>query len=223
MKNTKKTVYLCLALLVPVFLILFFTIFASSAHKLPVFFAYDSTETERGYIITDAHTIPAYTLTDQNGAIFKSTAYDSCFKVYDFVFTRCGSICPKMTTQMIRVQEAFKHDKDVVLISLTVDPEHDSSEVLQQYAKEYNAIPGKWYFLTGEKDSIYTLGQRQFFLTAKQNEEDLTDFLHSERIVLVDKNGWIRGYYNGTEEKEVDRLIIELKVLQKIERDAKRK
>lgn len=223
MKNTKKTVYLCLALLVPVFLILFFTIFASSRHKLPVFFAYDSTKTDRGYVITDAHTIPDYTLIDQNGAVFNSTAYDSCFKVYDFVFTRCGSICPKMTTQMIRVQEAFKHDKDIVLISLTVDPQHDSSEVLKQYAKEYNAIPGKWFFLTGEKDSIYTLGQRQFFLTAKQNEEDLTDFLHSERIVLVDKNGWIRGYYTGTEEKEVDRLITEIKVLQKIERDAKRK
>ncbi|ABG59463.1 SCO family protein [Cytophaga hutchinsonii] len=223
MNTTKKTVYLCLALLVPVFLIFLFTFFARTQHTLPVYFAYDSTETERGYIITDAHRIPAYTLTDQNGDAFKSTAYDSSFKVYDFVFTRCGSICPEMTTQMIRVQEAFKHDKDVVLISLTVDPEHDSSEVLQRYAKQYNAIPGKWYFLTGEKDTIYTLGQRQFFLTAKQNEEDLTDFLHSERIVLVDKNGWIRGYYTGTNEKDVDRLITELKVLQKIERDAKRK
>jgi len=223
MKNTKKTVYLCLALIVPVFLIFLFTFFASTQHTLPVYFAYDSTETERGYIITDAHKIPPYKLTDQTGAEFNSTAFDSSFKVYDFVFTRCGSICPQMTTQMIRVQEAFKNDADVVLISLTVDPEHDTSEVLQQYAKQYQAIPGKWYFLTGAKDSIYTLGQREFFLTAKQNEDDLTDFLHSERIVLVDKNGWVRGYYKGTEEKDVDRLITELKVLQKIERDAKRK
>ncbi len=223
MNTTKKTVYLCLALLVPVFLILLFTFFASTQHTLPVYFAYDSTETERGYIITDAHKIPPYTLTDQTGAEFNSTKFDSSFKVYDFVFTRCGSICPQMTTQLIRVQEAFKNDPDVVLISLTVDPEHDTSEVLQQYAKQYQAIPGKWFFLTGEKDSIYTLGQREFYLTAKQNEEDLTDFLHSERIVLVDKNGWIRGYYKGTEEKDVDRLITELKVLQKIERDAKRK
>lgn len=223
MNNTKKTVYLCLALLVPVFLILFFTIFASSRHKLPVFFAYDSIETERGYIITDAHTIPSYKLTDQTGAEFNSITYDSSFKVYDFIFTRCGATCPKMSTQMIRVQEAFKHDKDIVMISLSVDPDHDSSEVLAQYAKQYNAIPGKWFFLTGAKDSIYTLGQREFFLTTKQNDEDLTDFLHSERLILVDKKGWIRGYYNGTEEKEVDRLITELKVLQKIERDAKRK
>ncbi|MGN6645765.1 MAG: SCO family protein [Cytophaga sp.] len=222
MKNTKKTVYLCLALLAPVFLILFFTIFASSRHKLPVFFAYDSIETERGYVITDAHTIPAYKLIDQTGAEFNSTNYDSCFKVYDFIFTRCGSICPDMTTQLIRVQEAFKNDKDIVLISLSVDPEHDTSQVLQHYATKYNAIPGKWFFLTGAKDSIYTLGQREFFLTAKQNEEDLTDFLHSDKVVLVDKKGWIRGYYDGTEEKDVDRLITELKVLQKIERDAKR-
>jgi protein SCO1/2 len=221
MKNTKKTVYLCLALLGPVFLIFMFTFFARTQHKLPVFFAYDSVKTEREYIITDAHKIPDYKLIDQDGAVFNSKTVDNDFKVYDFVFTRCGSICPQMTTQLIRVQEAFKDDKDVVLLSLTVDPEYDTPEVLKAYAKTYNAIPGKWYFLTGEKDSIYTLGQRQFFLTAKQNEEDLTDFLHSERMVLVDKNGWIRGYYNGIEEKEVDRLIIELKVLQKIERDAK--
>lgn len=222
MKNTKKTVYLSLALLGPVFLIFMFTFFARTQHKLPVFFAYDSIKTDREYVITDAHTIPSYKLIDQNGAVFDSKTVDADFKVYDFVFTRCEGICPKMTTQLIRVQEAFKDDKDVVLLTLTVDPENDTPEVLKAYAKTYNAIPGKWYFLTGEKDSIYTLGQRQFFLTAKQNEADLTDFLHSEKMVLVDKKGWIRGYYNGTEEKEVDRLIIELKVLQKIERDAKR-
>jgi Uncharacterized protein SCO1/SenC/PrrC, involved in biogenesis of respiratory and photosynthetic systems len=222
MKNTKKTVYLSLALLGPVFLIFMFTFFARTQHKLPVFFAYDSIKTEREYVITDAHTIPSYKLIDQNGEVFDSKTVDADFKVYDFVFTRCEGICPKMTTQLIRVQEAFKDDKDVVLLTLTVDPENDTPEVLKAYAKTYNAIPGKWYFLTGEKDSIYTLGQRQFFLTAKQNEADLTDFLHSEKMVLVDKKGWIRGYYNGTEEKEVDRLIIELKVLQKIERDAKR-
>jgi protein SCO1/2 len=222
MKFPKKTVYLCLALFVPVFLILIFINFASSSHTLPVFFAYDSTETERGYIITDAHTIPHYQLTDQTGALFNSVTQDSKFKVYDFIFTRCGGICPQMTSQLVRVQEAFKNDKDVVLISMSVDPENDSSEVLMHYASEYKAIPGKWFFLTGKKDSIYTLGQNQFFLTAKQNENDLTDFLHSDKVVLVDKKGWIRGYYNGTEEKDVDRLITEIKVLQKIERDGRK-
>jgi protein SCO1 len=221
MNSTRKTVYLCLALLLPVFLIFLFTFFASTRHKLPVFFAYDSIKTEREYVITDAHTLPNYTLIDQNGAPFDSRTIDTCFKVYDFVFTRCESICPRMSTQMIRVQEAFKNNLDVVLVTLTVDPEHDSSEVLKQYAKTYKAIPGKWYFLTGEKDSIYTLGQREFFLTTKQNDADLTDFLHSEKIVLVDKKGWIRGYYNGTSEHDIDRLITEIKVLQRIERDAK--
>ena len=219
MKISKKTVYLCLALLVPVFLILFFISFASTRHKLPVYFAYDSTETQKGYVVTDAHTIPDFQLQDQAGNIFKNSTHADQFKVYDFVFTRCGGICPKMTTQLVRVQEAFKNDKDVVLITMSVDPENDTSEVLMYYAKEYKAIPGKWYFLTGSKDSIYDLGQKQFFLTAKQNELDRTDFLHSDKVVLVDKKGWIRGYYNGTEEKEVDRLITEIKVLKKIERD----
>lgn len=222
MNTTKKIVYLSLALLIPIFLIFLFSVFAHTQHKLPVFFPYDSIKTDRDYVITDAHKIPDYKLVDQNGAIFDSKRVDSCFKVYDFVFTRCESICPKMSSQLVRVQEAFKEDKDVVLLSLSVDPEYDTPEVLKLYSKTYNATPGVWYFLTGEKDSIYTLGQKQFFLTAKQNEEDLTDFLHSEKIVLVDKNGWIRGYYNGTDEFEVDRLIIELKVLKKIEEDAKK-
>lgn len=221
MNTTKKIVYLGLALMIPIFLILIFTFFAHTHHKLPVFFAYDSIKTDREYVITDAHKIPDYKLTDQNGSIFDSRSVDTYFKVYDFVFTRCEGICPKMSSQMVRIQEAFKDDKEVVLLSLTVDPEYDTPEVLKHYAKEYNAIPGKWFFLTGEKDSIYTLGQRQFYLTTKQNEEDLTDFLHSERMVLVDKHGWIRGYYNGTDEFEVDRLIIELKVLQSIEQNAK--
>ena len=222
MKTYKKTVYLTLALAVPVFLILFFISFASSRHTLPVYFAYDSTKTDKGYVITEAAVIPDFQLTDQSGLIFNSTSQEGKIKVYDFIFTRCQDICPKMTSQLVRVQEAFKGDSDVVLMSLTVDPRHDSTDVLMSYANRFNAIKGKWYFLTGPKDSIYTLGQRHFYLTAKQNEKDLTDFLHSEKVVLVDKNGWIRGYYTGTDEKEIDRLITEVKVLQKIERDGQR-
>lgn len=216
MKLTKKTVFLSIIFMIPVFLVLFFGLFGKSRHQLPVYFATDSVETKAGFEITEALSIPDFTLLDQDSNTFSSSQVASKIKVYDFVFTRCGGICPQMTSNLTRVQEYFKADTDVVLISLTVDPGYDNASVLRAYADKYKAVPGKWYFLTGSKDSIYNLGQSHFYLTAKQNEVDPTDFLHSEKIVLVDDKGWIRGYYNGTKEDEIDRLITEVKVLQKI-------
>jgi protein SCO1/2 len=202
--------------MIPVFLVFIFGVFGKSRHQLPVYFATDSIQTKAGYKITEALTIPDFKFIDQDSIIFTSSKVAGKVKVFDFVFTRCGGICPQMTSNLTRVQEYFKEDSSIVLISLTVDPGYDNASVLRAYANKYKAIPGKWYFLTGSKDSIYQLGQNHFYLTAKQNEEDPSDFLHSEKVVLVDEKGWIRGYYNGTKEEEIDRLITEIKVLQKI-------
>lgn len=216
MKLTKKTVFLSVIFLSPVFLVFIFGVLGKSRHHLPVFFATDSVQTNAGYEITEALIIPEFSLLDQDSTIFSSSKVASKIKVYDFVFTRCGGICPQMTSNLTRVQEYFKDDSSIVLVSFTVDPGYDNASVLRAYANKYNAVPGKWYFLTGSKDSIYSLGQNHFYLTAKQNELDPTDFLHSEKVVLVDEKGWIRGYYNGTKEEEIDRLITEIKVLKKI-------
>jgi len=202
--------------MIPVFLVFIFGVLGKSRHQLPVFFATDSVETKAGYQITEALTIPDFSFIDQDSTTFTSSKVAGKIKVYDFVFTRCGGICPQMTNNLTRVQEYFKDDSAIVLISLTVDPGYDNASVLRAYADKYKAIPNKWYFLTGSKDSIYKLGQDHFYLTAKQNEVDPTDFLHSEKVVLVDEKGWIRGYYNGTKEDEIDRMITEIKVLQKI-------
>ncbi|MCU0416842.1 MAG: SCO family protein [Cytophagaceae bacterium] len=216
MKITKKTVFLSIIFMIPVFLLIAFGIFGKSRHRLPVFFALDSIQTSAGYQVTAAETIPNFQLTDQDNQPFTWSSHQQKIKVVDFVFTRCGGICPKMTRHLTRVQEYFREDSSVVLVSLTVDPGYDTVSILKQYADQYQAQKKKWYFLTGSKDSIYKLGQQHFYLTTKQNELDPTDFLHSEKIVLVDQNGWIRGYYNGTSEEEIDRLITEIKVLQKI-------
>jgi protein SCO1/2 len=217
---SKKTGILLTLFMVPVFIIFMFTILGKSHHRLPVFFAYDSIQVDGEYKVTDAQTIPDFKFINYNLDTIRGRQFSNKIRVFDFVFTTCGGICPQMTKQLSRAQEFVRNDSNVVFISFTVDPAYDSPQVLAKYAQKYEAMPN-WYFLTGSKDSIYHLGQNAFYLTTKQNEKDPLDFLHSNKLILVDQNGWIRGYYNGTEEKEVDRLVTEIKVLQHISKENK--
>ena len=215
-----KIITLSLLMILPVGVIFFISNFGKNRFKLPVYFAEDSVATEGGrYKITEAYTVPDFNLIDNEGQTINQKQLRGYIYVADFFFTRCGSICPKMSTQLTRVQEVFSKDTMVKIVSFTVDPKNDTVEVLQKYAKEYGAIKGKWRFATGAKDSIYTLAQKGYFITAMEDTAHPVDFIHSDKLVLVDKNGWIRGYYNGTDLKEVDKLITEIKVLQEIYAD----
>jgi protein SCO1/2 len=122
-----------------------------------------------------------------------------------------------MTSQLQRVQEAFINNPEVVIMSYTVDPKNDTVEALQNYAEQYGAIKGKWYLMTGEKENIYRLAKKGYYVTAKEDNvqsANLEDkFVHTDKFVLVDKKGHIRGFYNGTDPKEVEKLILEIKVL----------
>jgi protein SCO1/2 len=212
-----KIVILALLMIMPVGVIFFISNFGKNRYKLNVYFAEDSVITEGGqYKITQAYSVPNFNLIDQDGNQITQKQLKGEIYVADFFFTRCGSICPKMSTQLTRVQEAFSKDSTVKIVSFTVDSNYDSVMVLQKYAKEYGAIRGKWRFVTGSKDSIYALAQKGYFITAMEDTAHPLDFIHSDKLVLVDKKGWIRGYYNGTDYKEVDKLITEIKVLQDI-------
>lgn len=162
-------------------------------------------------------TVPGFRLTNQDGGITDSTTVKGKIHVASFFFTRCGTICPKISSQLTRVQDVFRDKPDIIFLSFSVDPEHDKPEQLKAYAKRYEAIPGKWYFLTGDKAQIYTLAQHGYFLPVVDHgvsygKPDET-FIHSEKLVLVDKAGNIRGFYDGTDKKDVDRLILEMRVL----------
>lgn len=162
-------------------------------------------------------TVPGFRLINQDGAITDSSAVNGKIHVAAFFFTRCGTICPKISSELTRVQDVFRERTEIIFLSFSVDPEHDQPEQLKQYAKRYEAIPGKWYFLTGDKAQIYTLAQRGYFLPVVDHgvsygKPDET-FIHSEKLVLVDKVGHIRGFYDGTDKKDVDRLILEMRVL----------
>ncbi len=127
--------------------------------------------------------------------------------VANFFFISCPTICPEMMDNLQTVQNAFYDDDVVKIISHTVDPEHDTVQALREYAIKHDAKPGKWYLVTGNRDSIYHMARWGYFVTAEQGSGPPTGFVHSPNLVLVDKKGRLRGYYDGTEKKEVKQLV----------------
>jgi protein SCO1/2 len=169
--------------------------------------------------VGQGHKIGAFSFTNQDGQ--QTGLKDVKGKVFvaEYFFTTCQTICPRMNDQMQRVQLAFKDENNFKILSFTVNPEVDSVGQLKRYADEHNAIPGKWHFLTGDKTKLYEAARKYFFLLKKsevENQGDVgTDFIHTNNFVLIDKEQRIRGYYDGTNPKEVDKLIKDAKLILK--------
>ena|SRR6218665_307827 len=163
------------------------------------------------------HHIQEFQLTDQNNKPFGSKELKGKVYVAEYFFTTCGTICPIMNTQMQRVQEKLSGNKNFNIVSITVDPEHDTPEVLKTYGQLHEAKNNQWHFLTGEKAKLYSLARRSFFLLKPaevRNQGDVgSDFIHTNYFVLVDKDAQIRGYYDGTDEHTVTTLIEDIEVL----------
>lgn len=161
------------------------------------------------------HTIPDFSFTNQDGATITQEYVSGKIYVTNFFFSRCRGICPKMATNMQLLQESYKNDSDIVLLSHSVSPEADSVQVLKQYAKDNKVEYGKWNLLTGDKSKIYQLAKREYFAGDSIGYYQTgNEFLHTENFILVDKHRRIRGVYNGTLLLEIDRIkndIIALK------------
>ena len=154
------------------------------------------------------HQIPNFSFTNQDNQTVTEKTVDGKIYVANFIFTRCGSICPKMTANMGILQKKFKEDKDVIFLSHSVTPEMDSVAALRRYANQKGIISGKWHLLTGNKDEIYRLAKQQYFAGDSLGYyQTCNEFLHTENFILVDKHRRIRGVYNGTLPIEMDRLI----------------
>lgn len=229
MTTTRKAGILLATLLVPALLYLFLRFGTQNHYTLPRYLPkIDSARSEplmgkvtlpdgRQIIDTVYNRIPPFRLIDQDGKAVDESVVKGKIYVASFFFTRCGTICPKISSQLTRVQDIFRTRNELVFLSHSVDPEHDRPEQLKEYAKRYEAIPGKWYFLTGSKADIYDLALHGYYLPVvdagvKEGKPDET-FIHSEKLVLVDKDGIVRGFYDGTDKKDVDRLILEIRVL----------
>ncbi|MDB6171740.1 MAG: hypothetical protein JWL59_1051 [Chthoniobacteraceae bacterium] len=159
--------------------------------------------------------LPDFSLIERTGRPVTSAELRGKVWVADFFYTSCPGPCPMMTSRLSEIHKATRDEKDVSLVSISTDPSKDTPDVLKQYAAKFGADE-RWLFLTGEKESIYTLANKGFKLSV--SDEDGTErepVTHSTKLVLVDRNGTVRGFYDSQTEEETQKLIQDIKRLLK--------
>jgi len=162
------------------------------------------------------HKIPQFSFVNQNGKIITNNTYKGKIYIADFFFTTCPGICPKLTKSMNNLQKTYKNDDSIMLLSHTVMPWVDNVDKLKIYSIENSVNPKKWHLVTGDKDALYSIARNGYFADedfAKTKDED--EFIHTENFVLVDKEGYIRGVYNGTIAIDMQRLKRHIEILRK--------
>jgi protein SCO1/2 len=160
------------------------------------------------------HKVADFKLINQNGDTITQENYKDKIYVADFFFTRCMTICPVMTNNIGKLQDVFINDDDVMFLSHSVTPVIDSISVLRAYADKKGVIDSKWNITTGDKKHIYKLARKSYFAVLDEGDGGLQDFVHTENFVLVDKKRQIRGFYDGTDNEDIQRLIADIRILQ---------
>ena len=166
--------------------------------------------------VSKYHKISDFELINQNGQKITQEFYNNKIYVADFFFTTCQDICPIMTKNMYRLQEELKNDNDILFLSHTVIPEVDTVEQLKKYSIENKVNDSKWNLVTGDKKQIYDLA-RKSYLAVEDTEYGEFDMIHTENFMLIDKKSQIRGFYDGTDDLEIDRLLSDIEILKKID------
>ena len=215
-----KVLAIGVVLVMPVFFLLVFQPLGKiprpkSPHKMFAVGAKESVN-EKGEKVVDSiyKVIPDYKFQTQSGDSLELDSLHGNIYVADFFFATCPGICPKLSNSLERVQQAFSKETNFKIISFSVDPAKDSVLALRRYAAMHNAVPGKWYFLRGSKTDIFDLANKGFSITAKDDEDGGPEaFIHSEKLVLVDQNGNIRGYYSGVDSNRVNQLMGDIVLL----------
>jgi protein SCO1/2 len=162
---------------------------------------------------TSYHTVPGFEFINQLGEKVTEEKIKGKIYVADYFFTTCQSICPVMSNQMERVAEHFKHEPSVMFLSHTVNPEEDSVNVLKTYAEQHHADPRRWQFLTGNKKALYELARKGYLLNAEEGNGGADDFIHTQNFALVDKERHLRGFYDGTDSTDMNRMIKDIEML----------
>jgi protein SCO1 len=157
--------------------------------------------------ISKYHTITDFKLTNQNGKTITQKDYEGKIYVADFFFTTCGSICPKMTTNLAEIQKEFLHNPKVMLLSHSVLPDIDDVPVLKGYAKLNGVNDSKWNLVTGDKKEIYALARKSYLAVKQGKPNELYDMVHTENFVLIDSKKRVRGFYDGTKKENIEKLI----------------
>jgi protein SCO1/2 len=161
------------------------------------------------------HYVPDFKFINQEGKTITQKNLDGSVYVADYFFTTCQSICPIMSNEMELLAKHFEGNSQVKFISHTVNPENDSVPVLADYAKAHHANPNQWYLVTGDKKQLYELARKGYFLNTEDGDGGPNDFIHTQNFALVDKYKHIRGFYDGTNHKEMENLIEDIEILLK--------
>ncbi len=226
MKNNKRVGFIAAVIVVALFPVAFFLVFNYlNKHRptletdkcLPIYGPKEPFKSkdyrDRDIIDTAYFKVPPFSFLDQNGDTVTEAIMNGKVTVVDFFFTTCKSICIDMTSNLHLVQDKFVTDKDVLILSHTVDPETDSVKQLFNYSVEKDVNSRMWRLLTGDKKELYKQARNGYFITAMQGDGGPTDFIHDQKFVLIDKERRIRGYYDGTDKKSVDQMIKDIQML----------
>ena len=180
----------------------------NSSRKLPIM-------GERDFVNGDSvfHTIPDFAFINQDSLPITNKTYEGKIYITDFFFTTCPTICPVMKKQMLRVYEKYKENTKIGILSHTIDPRHDSVQVLKEYATRLGINGNMWNFVTGDKSKIYKLGEKSYYITAGEDSTAAGGIIHSGAFILVDTKRRVRGIYDGTKETDVTKLIKDMQVL----------
>lgn len=198
--------------LVYIFFLIFILSCKVNKKRLPYFDSYDFSPKWNSV----NHKIPKFEFINQNGDTIRNNDYAGKIYVADFFFTTCPGICPKLTKHMKILEDLYSKNDEIKFLSHTVMPWHDSVSVLNEYGKRYDIESKKWNLVTGDKEEIYRVARDGYFAdNSFKTQESVNEFIHSENFYLIDKNGKIRGVYNGTLEIEIERLKRHIKTLEK--------
>lgn len=161
------------------------------------------------------HKIADFSLINQNGKTITQETYKNKIYVADFFFTTCQTICPIMTDHMYFIQKELQDDTDVMILSHTVTPEIDSVAQLKKYALKKGVDDSKWNLVTGDKKQIYDLARKSYLAVKDFGTGDQYDMIHTENFMLIDKKRQIRGFYDGTNPDDINRLLDDIHTLKK--------
>lgn len=159
------------------------------------------------------HKIADFSLINQNGKTVTQKNYKDKIYVADFFFTTCQTICPIMTSHMADIQKAILNDDQVMLLSHSVTPKIDSVEQLKRYAIKKGVIDKKWNLVTGDKKEIYDLARKSYVAVKDNGDGGPFDMIHTENFILIDKKRQIRGFYDGTNEGDIEKLLNDIGIL----------
>lgn len=162
------------------------------------------------------HKVRPFSFVNQEGKTITNKTTDGKIYVVEYFFATCEGICPKMNENLNKVYQQFKGNPEVLFLSHTVDPEEDSSSALKAYALQFEADPNQWMFLTGDKKELYDQARYSYLINAEDTNTSTTidkDFIHDNHFILVDRNGKLRGEYDGLLPNEMTRLVGDIKIL----------